>query len=789
MQVIKGNKGDNKMSDSEQNFAEQSAKEALGHLLKDNKNKRVFIDTCSLLDNHAADFWVHAAPYIKENPIIVTERCYEELKKHAKNKNKPELALKAQNALRCVLKLMENKYVLVYGDKNTDPAHADALFQTVFYGFRSKYKLLLITQDNNLAKDIVAMNNSLSSKGYPVYVRRINKYGYLSKFNWDTDNKKHINPPATITKITPIEDKLLKISHLPKEGEIVYSASKQAIQLRSTIASGGEGIIYEINASGFVAKIYNREKLTVHKHEKIKLMLKKKIDCQGVCSPKGRLFNEYGEFVGYYMHKASGKELQKSIFIKPLFLKCFPDWKKRDTVELCLTILKKIQYLHKQDIIIGDINPANILVTSPKEVCFVDVDSYQIDGFPCPVGTNNYTAPEIQKKNFSSFLRTIGNERFAVATLLFMIMLPGKPPYSQQGGEDPVTNIINMDFSYPFGELSNKKTPDGPWRFIWSHLTYDIKDAFYNTFQKGGKYSTETTRLSDDKWIELFSHYLEILDNGTYGQQDKMSEELYPTRYKKNPNVKYITCSLCLSEVPDFQCYQGICKECLDRGEIYTCKKCGKQMKYTNYQKYVKGYKKHEICPDCYKHGNEIYGYLLCADCDTAFPITNNEKEYYDSRGFDFPKRCPQCRAARKQKRQTQQSQFDIPDDFFDNFTKTEPEKKKSGCFLTTVVCEYLNKEDDCFELNLLREYRDNWLQYQEGGAELIKEYYANAPKLVEKMKKSPNFEHYCQCLWDNYLTECIYLIVHNKYEECRNTYISMYKYLENALNGGQENE
>lgn len=38
-----------------------------------------------------------------------------------------------------------------------------------------------------------------------------------------------------------------------------------------------------------------------------------------------------------------------------------------------------------------------------------------------------------------------------------MIMLPGKPPYSQQGGGYPGDNIKNMDFSYPFGENSNKK--------------------------------------------------------------------------------------------------------------------------------------------------------------------------------------------------------------------------------------------------------------------------------------------------------------------------------------------
>ena len=30
-----------------------------------------------------------------------------------------------------------------------------------------------------------------------------------------------------------------------------------------------------------------------------------------------------------------------------------------------------------------------------------------------------------------------------------------------------------------------------------------------------------------------FSYYLDLLDSGKFGEQDKMSEELFPTRYKK----------------------------------------------------------------------------------------------------------------------------------------------------------------------------------------------------------------------------------------------------------------
>ena len=516
-----------------------------------------------------------------------------------------------------------------------------------------QYKLLLITQDNNLAKDILSLNNNKSVQANIIHVKKINNYGFLSKFPWDNNTSSIYNliNENEIFKIcnsvTKLDDSKLTITHIPTENETIYTLSHGEIKLENIIASGGEGIIYSTNTP-YVAKIYKKENNTRRKYEKIRLMLSKKIQCDGICYPIEPLYNYQKEFIGYLMPKAKGKELQKSIFIKPLFLKNFPNWKKRDTVELCITILKKIKYLHDRNIIMGDINPANILIVSSKEVYFVDTDSYQIENYPCPVGTINYTAPEIQKKHFSEFLRTMGNENFAVATLLFMIMLPGKPPYSQQGGEDPISNIINMDFSYPFGDNSNKKTPDGPWRYIWSHLTYDLKKAFYHTFRKNGNYSTEKTRLSTDEWISIFTYYLELLDSGKFGKQDKMSEELFPTRHKKNPNIEYTICKLCGNEMPETQCQNGICRNCLNKGEIYTCQKCGKEILYTNYQKYIKNAKRFDVCSDCFEYGNKVKTTQKCIDCGQIFEITNNQYDFYVEKGLDIPKRCKHCRDTKK---------------------------------------------------------------------------------------------------------------------------------------------
>ena len=646
--------------ETNQNGKETYAKNALEDYVKDWK---IFMDTCSILHFAADKFWMNILPLLRQyqNKVIVPLRSIEELQKHEANTGNSELAENAKNCLRVLNKLIKAGFVEIRGEQGDN--FADNVFQVVFTKFRMTHKLLLITQDNDLAKDIIALNSNKSVRANPVHVKRINQYGFLSNFSWNTENVKNnrfkknqrVSNEEDLDedevfrickRVTTLDDSRLAVTHIPTENEIVYT-SRGPIKLESKVAAGGEGIIYTTNTP-YVAKIYKRENNTKRKYEKIKLMLSKKIECEGVCYPVAALYNSNKEFIGYMMPKAKGKELQKSIFIKPLFLKNFPNWKKRDTVELCITILEKIKYLHDRNIVMGDINPANILIVSPKEVYFVDTDSYQVEDFPCPVGTNNYTAPEIQRKHFSDFLRTMGNENFAVATLLFMIMLPGKPPYSQQGGEDPINNIIKMDFSYPFGDSSNKKTPDGPWRYIWSHLTYDLKKAFYNTFRKGGDYSTEETRLTVDEWLPIFTYYLELLDSGKFGKQDKMSEELFPTRHKKNPKIEYITCKLCGNEMPENQCQNGICRDCLNKGEVYRCKKCGKEILYTNYQSYVKNAKRFDVCPECFEYGKKVRLRKKCVDCGKEFEITNNQYDFYTSKGFEIPKRCKSCRDAKK---------------------------------------------------------------------------------------------------------------------------------------------
>lgn len=127
-----------------------------------------------------------------------------------------------------------------------------------------------------------------------------------------------------------------------------------------------------------------------------------------------------------------------------------------------------------------------------------------------------------------------------------------------------------------------------------------------------------------------------------------MSEELFPTRHKKNPNVEYVICKICNNEVSENQCKNGICRDCLNKGKVYRCQKCGKEILYTNYQKYVKNAKRLDVCPECFEYGNKVKTMQKCIDCGCQFEITNNQYDFYNSKGLDIPKRCKLCRNAKK---------------------------------------------------------------------------------------------------------------------------------------------
>lgn len=77
--------------------------------------------------------------------------------------------------------------------------------------------------------------------------------------------------------------------------------------------------------------------------------------------------------------------------------------------------------------------------------------------------------------------------------------------------------------------------------------------------------------------------------------------------------------------------------------------------------------------------------------------------------------------------------------------------KKSGGCFLTTAACDYKGLADNCRELIMLRDFRDNYLQVTDEGRTLVERYYRIAPVIVRNIESNTEFEYIwrviCRCV------------------------------------------
>lgn len=144
------------------------------------KKHKIFIDTCSLLSPHAGQFWKNIIPFLKKynNRVIIPQKVIEELKKHSKQSEKTDLASASLQTLKFLTQLQKQSLIDVRGEAGDN--FADNVFQVVFTKFRMNYHLMLITEDKDLAEDILKLNDSKSVKAKPIIVKRINRFGYLS---------------------------------------------------------------------------------------------------------------------------------------------------------------------------------------------------------------------------------------------------------------------------------------------------------------------------------------------------------------------------------------------------------------------------------------------------------------------------------------------------------------------------------------------------------------------------------------------------------------------------------
>lgn len=578
-----------------------------------------------------------------------------------------------------------------------DIADLNALFGNIAGMNLAKGDACLVTNDDAEALSVIQ-----SAKEVKIFVQffKISSEGNLQKTvsrreAQDSRPKSNSRQPSAaksknndrfLIKSTP---ELMKVMPLKPElcgpGSKVYDSSGQPVTIGSELISHPNATTYSTDRPGLSAKLFSAASVNTFLEKKVERMLSRDRKYNGLCWPVDELKDGKGQFIGYLLPEAKGEPLHLSIFKRARLQQLFPAWTKKDLCELALTILELIKYLHSRNILLGCINPAAIRIIDKKNVFFLDTDNYQIEGFPTLVHNLTFTPPELLGRRI--YLCTKENDNYGVALLLFMLMMPGKLPYTPGNGSSPEEKIINSHFSFSFKDEHGSYAMPSAWRFMWSHLT-PFKPLFYSTFKRGERYSNPDQRRSVDEWIGTLRYFMKELESPF----DQESLKLYPETFKRRENDRTYRCSCCGVTHPEFYFYNPksvsvkICNGCIDKMSdvSFTCLCCGKTYYYTNRtalfhrmkkesdadwrdQKYCRDCKNKTLkcrecgkekpyyllkdgrCPDCNsRRRNATYATKVCKECGKTFYITVGEHESLSLKGFSDPVRCESCRKQRK---------------------------------------------------------------------------------------------------------------------------------------------
>lgn len=198
------------------NELKENAQRKLSYFVE---NFEIYIDTCSLLHFASLDFFDNTEALLVENSkkIIILSGGLRELEKHSINSEDSNLASNAKKTLRMIDLLEKNGIVSIVDMEG----FVDNSFLTLFTNIRMERHPLLITQDKNLANDILNLNNTRSVKANRVRVAKINQYGFLSEFSLSKDSSENKNTQDNVEIFTlskeiniyPVDKSLLRNSH------------------------------------------------------------------------------------------------------------------------------------------------------------------------------------------------------------------------------------------------------------------------------------------------------------------------------------------------------------------------------------------------------------------------------------------------------------------------------------------------------------------------------------------------------------------------------------------------
>lgn len=118
-----------------------------------------------------------------------------------------------------------------------------------------------------------------------------------------------------------------------------------------------------------------------------------------------------------------------------------------------------------------------------------------------------------------------------------------------------------------------------------------------------------------------------------------------------------------------------------------------------------------------------------------------------------------------------------------ENCCRTDRLSCDKFCYLTTSMCEILEKPDDCFELTEMRKLRDTVMLNNPKYDYMIEEYYKTAPEIVVKLKNSNSKNEIAQTMQASFILPISNLMKKKENDAAVSKYLEMIDYVKNNIN------
>lgn len=396
----------------------------------------------------------------------------------------------------------------------------------------SQGKWCVITGDEYLASDIQDLNNPdivvmkvMSRTSIAPFTQTIKSVNFTLSFEGDfekenttTPKEEHIlyesepeepvieesvKPTVELSGFQKTKPQKAKVSkrNIPKRGGLVFHESDNNPQfLYTEVSKGGEGTIYNTGMGNTYVKLYHDHTWNINRANKISAMRSFSPNLpETICWPLEAIFHPDRDEkpIGYEMLNVKFKSpdaIPLDELIYELSYENPWNWNRTNLVKLCQNIARSFGDLHRNNIIMGDVNPKNILVDKKGKVWFIDTDSYQFEYngivYRCEVGTPEFSSPRLHKMKckFREIDRTFSDEYFAIACLFFQILFLGESPYP--------TEAKNVRYSIVKNRFRLHSVGAQKHNYKWGNLTLKIKKAFEDVFVR-------EIYIDEKQWLEL----------------------------------------------------------------------------------------------------------------------------------------------------------------------------------------------------------------------------------------------------------------------------------------------